>query len=87
MCLIVKVEVKSPLPGFILSKLSVSTKSGFSMEILMLFFLLNREVKGRVMVTAEKETRFSFWMGKFVMSFISRPRGKKESLKSLNWTL
>jgi hypothetical protein len=62
----------------------VSTKSGFSMAMLMVFFLLNSEVMGRVMVTAEKETRFSFWMGKFSIFFISRPRGKRESSKSLN---
>jgi len=37
-----------------------------------------------VMVTPEKETRFSFLMGKFSMFFISRPRGKNESFKSLN---
>jgi hypothetical protein len=54
------------------------------MAMLMVFFLLNREVMGRVMVTAEKETRFSFWMGKFSIFFISRPRGKRESSKSLN---
>jgi len=42
------------------------------------------EVKGMVTVTPENETRFSFWMGKSAMSFISRPRGKKESFKSLN---
>jgi hypothetical protein len=54
------------------------------MATLMAFFLLNREVKGRVMVTPEKETRFSFWIGKFSMFLISRPRGKRESFRSLN---
>jgi len=54
------------------------------MAMLTAFFLLNREVKGRVMVIAEKETRFSFWMEKFSMFFTSRPRGKSESFKSLN---
>jgi len=84
MCLMVKFAAKSLVPGFIFSKLSVSTKSGFSMAILMAFVLLSREVKGRVMVIAEKETRFSFWMEKFSMFFTSRPRGKSESFKSLN---
>jgi hypothetical protein len=54
------------------------------MAMLTVFFLLNREVKGRVMVILEKEIRFSFWMGKFSMFFISRPRGKSERFKSLN---
>ena len=57
------------------------------MVMLMAFFLLNREVKGMVTVTPENETRFSFLMGKFLMFFISRPRGKRESFKSLNWIL
>jgi hypothetical protein len=35
-------------------------------------------------VTLEKETRFSFLMGKFSMFFISKPRGNRESFKSLN---
>jgi hypothetical protein len=60
---------------------------GFSMTMLMAFFLLNREVKGRVTVTLEKETRFSLRMGKSSIFFTFRPRGKMESFKSLKLIL